>query len=368
MVEKVPGTSAIMPRISVIVPAYNNPDVLEQCLAALRTAAYSDVEIIVVDDASTEDIAGVAGLGIRQFRLAKNSGPGAARNYGARYASGEVLLFVDADVVVAPGTIKRVACLFAEHPDVAAVFGSYDARPTARGLVSQYRNLLHHFTHQHGQPEASTFWAGCGAIRRSVFNDVGGFDEKRFPRPSIEDIELGYRLRRARHRIVLDKGLQGTHLKTWKFPSVVWIDVTRRAIPWARLMLESGSMPDDLNLKRGQRLSGGLVGAASLLLVLGVVWPGLTAVAALAVLAVIGLNRDLFAFFARQRGLAFAAACVPLHLLYYLYSGLSYLAVWIAWQVGAIRRPGDRQLAPDQQLSSLGQARPGSPPPKSRSE
>ena len=133
-----------------------------------------------------------------------------------------------------------------------------------------------------------------------------------------------------------------THLKKWRFPSVVWIDVTCRAIPWARLMLESGSMPDDLNLKLGQRLSGGLVGVAFALLALGVFWPPLTAVAASAVLAVVGLNRDLFAFFARQRGLAFAAACVPLHLLYYLYSGLSYVAVWIAWQVGAIRSPDNR--------------------------
>jgi len=335
--------SVSMPRVSVIVPAYNNPHILEQCLAALRRAAIGDVEIIVVDDASTEDIASVAGLGTRLFRLSKNAGPGAARNYGARHARGEVLFFVDADVVVAPGTIKRVARLFAEHPDVAAVFGSYDAHPKARGLVSQYRNLLHHFTHQHGHPEASTFWAGCGAVRRSVFNDVGGFDEKRFPRPSIEDIELGYRLRRAHHRIVLDKGLQGTHLKAWRFPSVVWIDVTRRAIPWARLMLESGRMPDDLNLKLGQRVSGGLVGAAFMLLLLGVVWPRLTAVAALAILAVIGLNRHLFAFFARERGLFFAAACVPLHLLYYLYSGLSYVTVWAAWQIGAIRRPGNRR-------------------------
>jgi cellulose synthase/poly-beta-1,6-N-acetylglucosamine synthase-like glycosyltransferase len=345
-VVNVTDTSTITPRISVIVPAYNNPDVLGHCLAALRTAASSDeetdAEIIVVDDASTQDIASVAGPGIRLLRLTKNAGPGAARNYGARHARGDVLLFVDADVVVAPGTIKRVARLFAEHPDVAAVFGSYDARPTARGLVSQYRNLLHHFTHQHGKAEAATFWAGCGAIRRSVFNEVGGFDAKRFPRPSIEDIELGYRLRRAHHRIVLDKGLQGTHLKKWRFPSVVWIDVTCRAIPWARLMLESGSMPDDLNLKLGQRLSGGLVGVAFALLALGVFWPPLTAVAALAVLAVVGLNRDLFAFFARQRGLAFAAACVPLHLLYYLYSGLSYVAVWIAWQVGAIRSPDNR--------------------------
>src|SRR5262245_36559629 len=329
-VENATDTSTIRPSMSGIVPGYSNPDVLRQCLAALLTSASSDaeieVEIIVVDDASTEDMASVAGPGIRQFRLTKNAGPGAARNYGARYARGEVLLFVDADVVVAPGTIKRVARLFTEHPDVAAVFGSYDARPTARGLVSQYRNLLHHFTHQHGKAEAATFWAGCGAIRRSVFNEVGGFDAKRFPRPSIEDIELGYRLRRAHHRIVLDKGLQATHLKTWRFPSVVWIDVTCRAIPWARLMLESVSMRNDLNLKRGQRLSGGLVGAAFVLLALAVFWPPLAAVAALAILAVLGLNRDLFAFFARERGLAFAAACVALHLLYYLYSGVSYLA------------------------------------------
>ena len=107
------SVSARAPHISVIVPAYNNRDFLEQCLAALRTAASDDVEIIVVDDASAEDIASVAGLGIRLLRLANNSGPGAARNYGARHALGEVLFFVDADVVVGPATIKRVARLFA---------------------------------------------------------------------------------------------------------------------------------------------------------------------------------------------------------------------------------------------------------------
>src|SRR5262249_17616044 len=68
-------------------------------------------------------------------------------------------------------------------------------------------------------------------------------------------------------------------------PSVVWIDVTCRAIPWARLMLESGSMPDDLNLKLGQRLSGGLVGAAFALLALGGFLPPLTAGAAVGGLA-----------------------------------------------------------------------------------
>ena len=106
------------------------------------------------------------------------------------------------------GAISRVLTALKERPDVAAVFGSYDARPRSMGTVSQYRNLLHHFVHQKGNPEASTFWAGCGAIRRSVFDEVGGFDEKQFS-GRVEDIELGYRLQHTGHRILLDKGLQG---------------------------------------------------------------------------------------------------------------------------------------------------------------
>jgi hypothetical protein len=139
-------------------------------------------------------------------------------------ADGTVLLFVDADVVVAPGTVSHVAAAFAGDAGLAACFGSYDDRPRAPGLVSRYRNLLHHFVHQDGNAEAATFWAGLGAVRRTIFLDVGGFDAARFPRPSIEDIELGYRLRRAGHRILLDKGLQGTHLKRWGLVSMIRTD------------------------------------------------------------------------------------------------------------------------------------------------
>jgi GT2 family glycosyltransferase len=316
--------------ISIIVPVYNSPKALRQCLSALQRSAGPSAEVIVVDDASTDDTGAVAAaMGVRVLRLTNNSGPGAARNYGARHARGDVLLFVDADVVVAPDVVGRVAEVLDKHADVAAVFGSYDNRPPAKGVVSQYRNLLHHFVHQDGNPEASTFWAGCGAIRRTVFEDIGGFDEKRFPRPSIEDIELGYRLRRAGYRILLDKGLQGTHLKKWTLGSVVWSDITCRAVPWSRLIIESKTAPDDLNLRGAQRLSVALVCLATALLpVAAVRLEGLAAVT-VAVVAVVVLNRGLFTFFYQQRGLPFAAACVPLHLLYYLYGGLSYLGVWV---------------------------------------
>lgn len=320
--------------ISIIVPVYNNPQDLLECLSALIASSRPDLEIIVVDDASTDDTPSVAArMGVRVLRLAKNSGPAAARNYGARHAQGDILFFVDADVIVAPGAVSQAVKVFEEQTELAAIFGSYDAQPRAKGVVSQYRNLLHHFIHQTGNPEASTFWAGCGAIRRSVFKEIGGFDENRFPRSSIEDIELGYRLRQAGHRILLDKTLQGKHLKRWTLLSVIRTDITCRALPWSRLILESKKAPDDLNLKGGQRLSVVLVGLASILLLLAVLRVELLALSAAALLGVIILNRELFAFFFRQNGLLFASACIPLHLLYYLSSGLSYLYVWIGFQL-----------------------------------
>src|SRR3989442_4923268 len=122
-------------------------------------------------------------------------------------------------------------------------------------MVSRYRNLLHHFVHQRGKPDASTFWAGCGAIRRHTFEEVRGFDAARFPRPSIEDIELGYRLRAAGHRIRLDPRLQGTHLKRWTLGSILRTDIAQRALPWSRLILKSGQAPPALNLTTGQPAS-----------------------------------------------------------------------------------------------------------------
>ena len=323
--------------ISIIVPVYNNPSDLRECLSALIASSCPRSEMIVVDDGSTDDTPSVAtDMGVAVLRLAKNSGPSAARNYGVRHARGEIIFFVDADVVVMPGAVSRVLKTFNEKPDVDAVFGSYDACPRANGVVSQYRNLLHHFVHQTGNPEASTFWAGCGAVRRAAFEEIGGFDEKRFAR-RIEDIELGYRLRKARYRILLDKGLQGTHLKRWTLRSMIRTDIFYRAVPWTRLILENKKVPHDLNLKEGQRLSVVLAGLTSLFLLLAPFSLKLLALSAAAFAGVIVLNRDLYGFLFRQRGIFFTMACIPLHLLYYLYGGLSYLYVWLDFQLrGAV--------------------------------
>jgi GT2 family glycosyltransferase len=320
--------------LSIIVPAHNSSGYLSDCLAALIASCPTQSEIILVDDASSDDSAAIAArMGVMVLRLPKNSGPAAARNHGASYARGGILFFVDADVIVAENAAAKVVKNFEQEPGLAAVFGSYDARPRATGLVSQYRNLLHHFVHQNGNPEASTFWAGCGAIRRSVFMELGGFDEKRFRGPAIEDIELGYRVRQKGYRILLDKTLQATHLKRWSLPSLVRTDITCRAVPWARLIFETKHAPDDLNLQLGQRLSFALVASALACLAFAVLEPKLLVIAALSLVGMVALNHKLYTFFIRRRGVFFAARCIPLHLLYYAYGGLSFLYVAAEFRV-----------------------------------
>ena len=327
-------------RLSIIVPAYNHRGDLQQCLAALGAAAGTNSEIIVVDDGSTEELRSVVtDSGTDVLRLSRNSGPSSARNLGARHARGDILLFVDSDLVVSPGAVNALIQRLEADPTVAAAFGSYDNHPQAKGVVSQYRNLLHHYVHQTGNVEASTFWAGFGAIRRSVFEAVGGFDEKRFPR-CIEDIELGGRLRRAGHRIILAKDIQGTHLKRWTLRSVIKTDVGCRAIPWTRLIMEQKQAPDDLNLKAGQRASVALVGLACLFLALSIVFASIRfpalEMSATALLGVIALNRKLYGFFIHERGLLFAFAAIPLHILYFLYSGVAYLWVWGEYRLRSV--------------------------------
>ena len=321
----------------MIVPVHDGASELPSCLGALTRAARSDMEIIVVDDASHDDSAAVAaGYGVRVVRLERNVGAAGARNRGAREATGDVLVFIDADVEVAPDTVDRLVGVLDRRPEIAAVFGSYDATPRAPGLVSQYRNLLHHFVHQHGDPEASTFWTGCGAIRRAVFAASRGFDEGRHAR-SIEDIELGYRVRAAGHRIMLDPSIQATHLKRWTLRSVLWTDAMLRALPWSRLVIERRP-PNELNIRLGQRVSVALTMLAIALLPLALVRPASIVLPMAACGGVIAVNHGLLRFFARVRGPVFAAATVPLLLLHYLESGLCYAWAWLAHASGSARR------------------------------
>lgn len=331
--------------ISVIVPVYNGGEDFCKCLRALRNSIYREYEIIVVDDCSTDDSAKTAlDEGALVLRMEKQSGPAACRNLGAGMAKGDVLFFVDADVVVKDDTIGRIATDFLDEPDVAAVFGTYDAEPAEENFLSQYKNLLHHFIHQSSRTEAFTFWAGCGAIRREVFVAVRGFHASKYPKPSIEDIELGYRLRNREYRILIDKKLQVKHLKKWTWKSVLWADIFCRAIPWTKLILETGKMVDDLNLRKSQRISAFLVGLLTLDIAFSFFILQSILLVPLFVLIVFAANYKLFSFLAKQRGLKFGILAFLMHLLYFLYSGLVYVLYWLAYRILRPRRSMSHEL------------------------
>ncbi len=279
--------------------------------------------VAVIDGPDATLAATAAAIGATVLVLDERGGPARARNRGARAAGRAILLFVDADVEVPVDLAARVAGLFTAHPEVAAVFGSYDAEPAAPGLVSQFRNLLHHFVHQTSRETASTFWAGCGAVRREAFERVGGFDES-WTEPSIEDIELGSRLVATGQTIRLVKDLQVKHLKQWRLADMLVTDLWRRAVPWSELMFRERRLIDDLNVRNRDRLSVVLAYVALIALAAGWRSPLWLGACAAALALVVLLNGAFFRFLQRQRGVRFAIGAVSLYWMYLLVCGLGF--------------------------------------------
>lgn len=379
------------PWLSVVIPASNNDAQLRACLRSLQASYFRDFETIVVDDASTENIGATAAeFGAGFVRLSTRQGPAAARNRGAREARGEYVLFLDSDVCVHGDTLARIVAAFNGDSAIDAVFGSYDAEPLVVNFISQYRNLMHHFVHQTANAEASTFWAGCGAIRRTVFLESGGFDAE-YDCPAVEDIELGMRLRKRGRRLRLDKRIVVTHQKHWTFWNMLKADFFYRGVPWALLMLRAGKIPNDLNVKWPQRVAALLAWALMGALAAGAaqhfsLWAGPLLVMALVVTldrltchplmaiivgyavsavmlaslvaywlllgswvvfpialsaAIVFINRGFYRLLARRRRLTFALFVFPLNVLFYLYSTVAF--AWATVQhvcAGRRAKPG----------------------------
>jgi glycosyltransferase involved in cell wall biosynthesis len=328
-------------RATIIVPFHRNAVHLRACLAALSQSV-PDLELIVAADGAVEDCAPLArACAAKVVVIPGPAGPAVARNRAAASARGDILVFVDADVVAAADAIGGMCEFLESNPAIDGVFGAYDHKPPADNFVSQFKNLSHTYVHERGNRAASTFWAGLGAVRAQAFRTIGGFDE-RFLRPSVEDIDLGYRLVAAGFALRLDPTFRGTHLKRWTFWSCVVTDIRARGIPWTQLILRFRARPNDLNtsfsLRSSVALAYGILVSLTLLAVTA--WAGVATMAMLA--ALVALNSPYYRWFARQRGWLFALRVVPLHFVHHLCNGVSFLIgtiVYMARRAG-ITLPG----------------------------
>ena len=312
--------------VTIIIPVHNGGDAFRRCLDGIAALLTPPAELIVVPDGASDGSWRIAeAYGARVLEPGPRPyGPAHARNRGAEVATSELLFFVDADVIVHPNALDEIAAAFGEEPDLDALIGSYDDAPGAPSFLSQYRNLLHHHVHQTASIEASTFWGACGVARRTAFLAVGGFDADRFARPSVEDIELGYRLKQAGYTLGLRKTLLVKHLKHWSAANILRTDVFQRALPWTALILEHDRLENNLNTTTASRVSVVAAGALAAALVATPFLPVLAFAAAAAALLLVWLNAPLYRFFWEKRGPVFTLGVLPCHWLYYLYGGLAF--------------------------------------------
>jgi glycosyltransferase involved in cell wall biosynthesis len=327
----------LAPFFSVVIPVLNGGAAFRTCLSALDSSSFQDWELIVVDDGSTDGSDRVAlAVADRVLSTSGFEGPAAARNLGSEDATGEYLFFIDADCSVHSDTLAIAAEKFRADPNLEALFGSYDDRPTAPGIVARFKNLQHHHVHQSGEKNADTFWAGCGSIRRSRFLELKGFDAERFERPSIEDIELGYRIKAEKGRILLAKDVQVTHHKAWSLGGLIRTDLFDRGIPWVVLLSQNRGSNSALNLSRRGRLSVILGSMTAVGLVLSAfdsqIFPLVVATAVGFVL----LNLSFYRLLLAKGGLKLLISGMALHWVYQIVCVLAFVLGKIQhWRAGS---------------------------------
>lgn len=236
--------------ISIVIPAHNAARTLDECLAAIHDSRYRDYEVIVVDDASTDDTVAVATRhNCRVVHSEQNVGAAKAKNLGVEQARGEIILFTDADVRLQPDTLELIDWHFANQA-VAGVVGLLGPEVRYQDFPSQFKNLWMHYTYrrlaaspasEHG---VGLFFTSIASIRKEVFERMGGFDTNYRGASVTEDIEFGQRLLSAGYRIKLDSRLTVEHLKQYSVHGLLKTDFQRAfglTKTWLRKKLEPDS-------------------------------------------------------------------------------------------------------------------------------
>jgi glycosyltransferase involved in cell wall biosynthesis len=201
---------ASAPLVSVIVPNYNYGRVLGQCLRALQAQTYAPLEIVLVDDRSTDDSVAVAeSLGVDVLSPPVNSGVSAARNLGAAHANGEILVFLDSDIALAPDAVANAVTLLESEPRIGAVCGNFDPVPLVRdSLVKEYRNLFRHYYFLCRLGSISGFLpTSILAMSAKVWAEVGPFNTRL---DQSEGADLGERVT-DRYEVHLTDTVRGCH-------------------------------------------------------------------------------------------------------------------------------------------------------------
>ncbi|MEW6407088.1 MAG: glycosyltransferase [Patescibacteria group bacterium] len=248
-------------QISIITPMYNASSYIESYFLGVSCQTIKDFEVILVDDCSTDDtILKAKKYPFKIIEIKERQAPAKVRNYGAKNSSCDVLIFVDADIVLEPDSIEKIIESISE-PGVDAVSGIYSKNIPRANFFSELQNLIPIYRLLKVPKYTNFINSAFCAIRRNVFEDVGGYDEKM---SYYEDIDFGHRLIEKGYKIKFDPNLRVTHLKYYSHLSLLsdyFKKVTASAV-YKRLYLQRKIKNDEL--PKSLKIAGIAVGFAFL--------------------------------------------------------------------------------------------------------
>jgi radical SAM superfamily enzyme YgiQ (UPF0313 family)/glycosyltransferase involved in cell wall biosynthesis len=217
--------------ISIVIPTYNASRFMPALLDSIFSQAVDDMEVIIVDDCSTDNTVEIVQKHpVRVIQMEKNGGPARARNRGVKEARGDIIFFLDSDVLVMDGTIREVRDYFEKNPSAQCTIGICSTEPLNKGFVSAYMAMFE-YIHLIGQKydKVSVFAPRCGAIKKDFFWKVGGYAEN-YKGADVEDFELARRINKE-DCIILNPKIMVKHqfadfkqaLKIYFKRTVMWV-------------------------------------------------------------------------------------------------------------------------------------------------
>ncbi len=236
------------PVLSIIIPVFNAEKSIVKLLNSIMLSNYKDYEIIVIDDGSSDGTRKIVkDFPIKIMHLKKNVGPAVARNIGARNARGEILAFIDSDVILEENTLKASLGKFAKFPNLDFVNIITSFEPANRGLLPRFSAFLLEYQNQMALKSLGKnrgeilFWGRyfntrCGLIKREAFDRTGGFNEL-YRKPSIEDFDFARRLDKGMLGLI-DPGITISHHFPSSLPKL-FRQYFINASLWASLFIKS---------------------------------------------------------------------------------------------------------------------------------
>jgi glycosyltransferase involved in cell wall biosynthesis len=308
-------------KLSIVIPAFNAEETLPKLLNSLKTHISPNIEVIVVDDHSTDRTPEIARTYsfVHLVELECNSGPARARNKGVEAAKGEIIWFLDADTILDEYTLKHLLKMHEDHPKAVGIQGCYMAEPANPSFSSWYKALTTaHWFHTNGIKKCFAVETNNGSVLRSSFLEVGGFNED-YIGADVEDYEIGYRLTENGSVLLLDPDLRVYH----HFPSLKQNikNYAKRGYMWTKLFLRrrkfdaAGSTSNEAL----GRLTGSLFFISCIFYILAFLIIEIPFLF-LMIPIILGIlyfaaNFRLFNLFLQKRGALFLAGAVPVHII-----------------------------------------------------